>query len=223
MTDAPWHELRPEELTEFKEGLRDAFPELRVDVEGADVLVRGTLSLKNSEAVVDEFFIEARVPPSFPADLPVVREVGGRIPQTMDRHVIPITGTACLFVTDDREAQFPAGSKLLRFFDGPVRSYFFSQSYFEKTGEWPFGERPHGIDGCLDFYRDRLGLPDSRLVPAALRYLRHPRIPGHLPCFCGATRVRTCHQSALLQLQREVPQDRIKALLTILSTSEAIG
>ena len=63
---------------------------------------------------------------------------------------------------------------------------FLSQSHFEATGEWPFGERSHGKQGILESYADLLQLPCIEdLVAAYLNVLSRNHLKGHVTCLCG--------------------------------------
>lgn len=203
-----WRDAEAEAFAGFVAQIGQHFPALRVDVEEDTVFIRGQFQLRDetSGQLVDEFLIEAQVPPTFPRDLPRVWETGGRIPRIADRHVNPGDGACCLFAPEDRARQFPDGSPLIKFFNGPVFSYFYSQSYYEMMGVWPFGERRHGFEGRLDVYFELLGTTDPDVVLRAVAYLIKRNAKGHHPCFCGSgERLRKCHVAQLREVQDQVP------------------
>jgi hypothetical protein len=75
-----------------------------------------------------------------------------------------------------------------------VHNFFLSQSVFEKTGNWPFGERAHGNAGKMEFYRELFSAQNDDEAKFCLACLAHPKIRGHWPCPCGSKKkFRKCH------------------------------
>src|SRR5206468_2732231 len=142
---------------------------LHVYEEEGGVVVRGTLPVEvDGGGVAERFHLEVVFPTDYPKGVPVVKEPRGRIPRCDDRHMGP-DGSACLFVPEEYKLRHPQGQRFVDFLAGPVRDYFLSQLYFERTGRWPFGQRPHRQPGRLEFYRELLGLKEDRLVQPYLQ------------------------------------------------------
>ncbi|MGA7617105.1 MAG: SEC-C domain-containing protein [Thermoanaerobaculia bacterium] len=195
-----WHLRAPEEYACQRADVRRAYPNLHFFPEERLVL-RGSFPVALAGETIDRFQIEVILPDDYPATAPVVREIGGRIPRISDRHV-EAHGGACLFIPEEEAVYFPPGSTLLDFLQGPVRSFFVSQLYFEKFGEWPFGQWAHGAAGTLQFYASRIGIDDPRIVLAFVGYLSRREIKGHWPCPCGSGKVlRRCHREKVAELR----------------------
>jgi len=93
------------------------------------VFVSGSFPVSDTRGVLDRFLIEVEIPPRFPHSLPVVREVGHRIPWIADRHMYS-NGIACLLVEEDWWVSHPNRCyNLIEFLDGPVRNYFLGQAH----------------------------------------------------------------------------------------------
>ncbi len=193
-----WHIENPKLLQKAQDDIKK-YPTLRVVIENQTVFVRGSLQILNKEKtrVIDSFSIEIELPNDFPASIPVLRETAKRIPKIADRH-FNLDESACLFVPEEREKYFPKGSSISDFIENCVRPFLVNQSYFEETGEWPLGQRPHGLDGVLEYYREQFG-KGSKEVSDFVIYLGKREIKGHWPCYCGSgKKMRKCHMSYLI-------------------------
>lgn len=202
----PWYRTHPVLFDEFKQALAVEYPSLHASIEGGRVVVRGTLFLRGNGIEIDHYQIEIEVPNSFPRDLPVVREVGGRIPRIQDRHVEPENGRACVLLPDERHKYFPVGASLIDFIRGPVENFFLSQTYFEKTGKWLSEQWAHGLEGIVEYYAQILGTENRVVIGTCLRYLARKDLKGHWDCYCGSgKRLRDCHLEQLRELRARWP------------------
>jgi hypothetical protein len=146
--------------------------------------------------------------------VPIVYEIGGRIPRIMDRHVYPDKGNCCLFLLDETFRYYKESDTIVDFLKGPVESYFLSQSYFEsKPGEWIFGQRSHGVYGILEFYSEILNTKNVYLIGSFLSYLIKDEVKGHWQCFCGSQiLMRKCHFNILIEYRNKI--DKKAALVS---------
>ena len=153
---------------------------------------------------LDRYKIEIRLPGRYPKKLPIVREVGGRIPRIPDRHVTG-DGTACVLMPEDRGRCFPEGAPFSKFLNGPLRDFFLSQAWFEQQGEWPFKQWKHGVEGIFEYYRELTGVMDTHAVIRYVRVLSYPRLKGHILCPCGSkSRLRDCCHEQVSRLRETV-------------------
>ena len=202
---AGWADRHPGLLAEIRAYLASKHPDLDLRVEDGRVSIHGSFVIADDEGIVDRFQIVIRLPEDFPDGLPTLEEVGGRIPRGQPRHVEP-TGLACLAVPEEwyflsRDRSFQA------FLEGPIKNFLVSQSTFEATGKWPFGERPHGYEGMVQGYGELFGSADPAVIRSHLRYLAAEASKGHWSCPCGGgKKVRQCsHQDQLVTLRSRVP------------------
>jgi hypothetical protein len=152
-------------------------------VENGVVWIRGSFPIMSEGQELDRYVIEMKLLPDYPKSIPLVWEIGGRIPRTADFHVNPADGTACILLPDERWRVWPSGSTLLRFLDGPVRNFFLGQSLVRLGEPWPFGQWGHGATGIRE-YSELLETDDTRVVIGFLEMLTKTRIKGHWPCPC---------------------------------------
>lgn len=200
-----WHESNPALFVRIREELARAFPELRVSIESGIVVIRGALLIESEGELLDSYEIELWMPPDFPRSIPLVREIGGRIPHTAERHMNP-NGIACVIVPEEWLLTAES-SNLLRFLTGPVRDYFMGQSLVERGIPWPYGDRRHGRDGLLDAYSEMTGIADHTAVPRYLEYAAAKKPKAHWKCPCGSGKsVRDCHTKELRALRARVPR-----------------
>jgi hypothetical protein len=193
-----WYIENPELLQKVQDDIKK-YPTLHVLTENQTVFVRGSLQILNKEKtrVIDSFSIEIELFNDFPASLPVLRETAKRIPKIADRH-FNIDETACLFVPEEREKYFPDGSSISNFIENCVRPFLVNQSLFEEIGEWPLGQRSHGLAGVLEYYQEKFGKDSKHLIDFYI-YLGKKEIKGHWPCYCGSgKKMRKCHMSYII-------------------------
>ena len=196
-------------------------PELVVSREDNVVLVEGEVVVRDEQGPLDSYSVFIGFFCDFPATSPRVYETDGRIPRDLDRHVFPRDGACCLVVWDGwlAEVQEPT---VEAFFRGPLHDFFFSQAYFESNGEWPFGERSHGIAGVVEAFSEVLGVePDRQVVVASLRLMCRQHLRGHAACPCGSVkRLRDCHRPQVEALRDRVSRDLARRMLRQVDTSK---
>jgi hypothetical protein len=202
MTGA-WFEQKPALLEEVRRAIAADQPDLRATIVDGAVQVRGSYAVRDGGVVLDRYQVEIRFPRDYPKTLPVVEEIGGRIPRSTDRH-ISADGTACLLVPEE---WLLAGDQSFRtFLDGPMKNFFLGQLLVEAGKPWPFGQRSHGYDGLIESYMELLGITDPSQVTAYFDCLRRKALKGHFDCPCGSNkRLRNCHRAELQALAKRIP------------------
>ena len=202
-----WHTDRPDLVTDVQDALRTHQPHLHLVIppDGrAEIL--GNFVVRGENGVeIDRYQISIRLLARFPKDLPVVRETGGRIPGTEDRHINGSDGTACVLYPEDRWQCYPENGDFSVYLNGPLRDFFLSQSYYEREGEWPFGEWGHGVNGTFEFYAELIGDSDPNTVVRHITALTYPKIKGKLSCPCGSGKfIRDCCIDKVNDLRRKI-------------------
>lgn len=210
---AGWVDKRPELLAEIRAYLAARHPDLHLRIIGGRASIHGSFAITDGGGVVDRFQVIIRFPDDYPVDTPTLEEVGGRIPRAQERHVEP-NGIACLTVPEEwhflsKDRSFAA------FIEGPIKNFLVSQSTYEATGQWPFGERPHGYDGLIDAYGAWFGSNDPAVIRSHLRYLAAETPKGHWDCPCGSgKKIRRCsHRDRLAELRSKFPTDAAQRTL----------
>lgn len=169
------------------------------------VTVAGIFVCQSEDGPFDRFEIHMDVSALFPQKEPRLQEVGGRIPRTFNRHVFTSTQCCCLGLWEAWLLKTPVAN-FESYLLGPVTSYFVSQSIFELTGEWPFGEQGHSPDEIAQTYADALGLEGNGDLKAYLQLLTAPLLGGNPSCPCGSgERLRACHWRTIREQRRRIP------------------
>ncbi len=190
----PWYEDQPDLVKEIERDLREHYPTLRLDLSNGEAEVRGTYPILDEQGTeLDRWEVSIILPHSYPDDLPIVRETGGRIPAELANHVLSTDCTACVLLPETRFQSFPRGAPFRTYLDGPVRSFFTNQSYRAGGGDWVHGEWDHGAIAAVQFYKELLGSNEDlvgwRALIAVGLGLRETDL-----CPCGRRRpVFQCH------------------------------
>ncbi|GGH05092.1 hypothetical protein GCM10007420_21930 [Glycocaulis albus] len=205
------------DFAEFERALAFRQPKLRLRQTGEILVAKGEFVLSDGaslEGRLDAFDIEMLVATSYPEVEPLVREVGGRIPYHPDWHMYA-NGRCCTCIWEEWCAT-SADTSFKAFCEGPLRNFFLSQHVFEKTGEWPFGERAHGAAGYLQAAANFLGLDeDDTHADRYLQAVAAQSLKGHWDCPCGSgRRLRDCHYAHFVSLRERVDRNQAIHLLT---------
>ncbi len=141
------------------------------------------------KTVKDEYKLRFEVPSDFPNELPIVFEIGQRIPRTPDNHVNP-DGSLCLG-SPLRLKVFANKDKSL---SGFASNCVFPFLYANSIGSFLFGELSHGIAGLVEDYKDIFGVQTEIQVVQCLTLasLRR-RVANKRKCPCGCnSRLGVC-------------------------------
>jgi len=196
------------------------FPDLHFIEEHGFVFLRGSFPVLYEGRPLDRYTIEVQLARNHPAELPIVREIGGRIPHHSDRHVNADTGIACVLIPDERWRLWPVGESLLGYLTGPLHSFFLAQTMVEEGEPWPFGQWAHGPKGVFQFYRELLDTTELKVMIAYLACLSAENPKGHWPCPCqNGKRLRDCHSAEIKNLRRNISRKDAAASLAILKTA----
>ena len=209
MTESPETNLHFEAVR-ISSLLEVDFPELSVSVRSGTICIHGEFQIVDGGRVIDLYDIEITVAPGRLRALPTLREVGGRIPRTLDNHMNS-DGTACVGVPDELFYRSPLGFDLLGYLKGPVLAYFTGQSLVQRGEKWPYGEYGHGVDGRVEFYGGLLRTNDPQQVSALLTMLVAPRLRSKRLCPCGSgQKIRDFHWGVVTALRARVPRSLLR-------------
>ena len=177
----------------------------------------------------DAYRLRIDVPRGFPNEVPVVTEIGGRIPRgDPDAHVNP-DGSLCLGAPLRLVLIARQDSSVLGFFDRCVVPALYNATYRERHGgRVPLGELAHGAGGELDDYVDIFGVETYAQAVEALQLAgTKRRAANKQPCPCGCgRRLGVCRTNERVRFVRETvgrPQcrehakdllDRVRAAAT---------
>lgn len=151
--------------------------------------------------LVEDFELELTIPSDYPKSLPSVRELSNIIDPSYE-HLF-VDHKFCLGVQGELLIAQQQNPSLIRFLDGPARSFLYSYLFYSRYGRYPFGDRDHGTKGILQFYSEFFNEPDLLKAWRLLLAACTEEYRGHLPCPCGSGIAgRKCHGNAILGLKR---------------------
>lgn len=203
----PWYVKNPELADQIRSDLRARYPHLHLFIEpDGSAVVRGTFPVLSPEGrVLDRYQVSIELPRDYPRSLPIVREVGGRIPWKPEYHV-NADGVACVLLPDDRWRCFPEGAAFVQFLDGPVHDFFLGQSLVALGEGWPFGQWSHGADGVREYYQWLFQTEDLSTIQRYLEVLAKLNYKKHLACPCGSgQKIRRCCKARIVDLRNKIP------------------
>lgn len=130
--------------------------------------------------------------------LPYVIDDGSRISEDYPHR--NDNGSLCLETDASIRVHFLNGFSLTAWLREYVEPYFFSYEFFRRYGEYPFGERGHGIGGIIETYQEFFQEEDSCKVIKLMHSICESSYRGHLPCPCGSgEKFRRCHGPVVMK------------------------
>lgn len=163
-----------------------------------------------------EFNVVINIPLNYPFGFPVLKEVGGGIPRTMDRHINE-DGTCCVAVLQETIVRANKGIQVTAYVNEYVIPFLANQIYFKEYGNWCNGDYKHGNEGILQYYIELLEAKNSNEVLNILGYaLNNIRLGRNDQCFCGSKKkFKACHSHKLDEINalgREQIQKDIRTI-----------
>lgn len=181
---------------------------------GGIKIIKGRYRVLEEGACLAIFRIRIEVPPTYPRDLPVLFETGGRIPTIHDRHINSARGDACLYVPEEWKANH-ADQTFKTWLEVPVRHFLLGQLYYEQHGHFSHGERAHYAVGMIDAYAELLGVERSeKKMQYWLRILSAKPSKGHWDCPCGSRKIiRHCCRDQVQERRDNLDQKVAREML----------
>lgn len=177
------------------QGFLLAYPGMTISPSlGAEYIVQGSLSFsakfKKNDRITDSYRLKIIIPPGYPKKLPVVREIGNRIPRERDHHVMG-NGSLCFGSPLRLLQKIAKDPSLSGVAENCIIPYLYSNSHKQKYGYYPFSELEHGPLGEIKDYVDLLGLDTVEQAKYAIQLLgMKKRIANKKLCPCGCN-IRT--------------------------------
>jgi len=191
-----------EEASKQINNLIAAYPQLKMStpyLDNSEIQLAGSLNINRSAfnyIVQKEYPIEITIPLGN-SDLPRVRETGNMIASDYPHRYDD--GTLCIETDTSMLLYFIDGFDLVEWIEAFVEPYFFSYEYHSRFGVFPFGERPHHIEGIIDTYKELFHCDNLNQALRLLKYAAEDTYRGHdlCPC-CSGKKLRNCHGKQLL-------------------------
>ena len=169
-------------------------PKMKIQTAISDALIiKGDYSFKARRdregiAIEDSYKLVIILNKQFPRELPIVKELGEKIPRNNDFH-ISSDGSLCLTSPLRILLSLNENPNLIHFSNVFIRPFLFSISCKLRYGaDFMFGELDHGSEGLIEDYSDILGLSTKDQVIKAFELLgmkKRAANKRNCPCGCG--------------------------------------
>ena len=182
-------------ISEQIKHLQISYPGLHIMESNADqVRLHGSIHIyrsANSFTLDKNYNIEILIPLT-PGQLPEIIDTGKSIDESFIHRYS--NGKLCLETDTAMRIRFIDGLDLLSWMDEFVEPYYFSYEYYQRYGEFPFGERPHACLGTIDTYKDQFHCNDDIQAIKLIAFAVNKTYRGHVSCPCGSgKKLRNCH------------------------------
>lgn len=144
---------------------------------------------EDKPTIHDEYSIHIEIPKDFPIHLPIVKEIGGKIPANFDNHINP-DGSICLGSPINLMKKIYSNLTLNTFAKKCITPYLYAMSYKSKYGgDLIFGELSHGVMGLFEDYKEIFNVKSEEAVFRTLDILASKeREANKKICPCGCNR-----------------------------------
>lgn len=177
-------------IQESIEELQQAYPRLAVAPSISDsIFIKGTIDFnvtsKGINPIEGRYEVLIEVPSDFPKSVPIVKEIGNKIPIHNDFHV-NADGTLCLGSPLKLQLYIFKHPSLIEFVENLLIPHLYQVSNMLRGGEFIMGELAHGVIGEIEDYQDIFGVMGSVNVGNALAALSNrKRVANKIACPCG--------------------------------------
>lgn len=185
--------------------LIDNYPGLGVLESNSETIrLQGSIRVYRTafDYTLDRSYIVEIIIPVNSSTLPSVKDVGGSISDDYPHRYV--SGELCLETETIIRLRFIDGFSLVEWMDEYVEPYYFTYEYYCRYGVFPFGDRPHGLDGLINTYQDLFSEDDISIVWRLMSFCVTGKYRGHANCPCGSgKRTRDCHGKGLLPIMTD--------------------
>lgn len=156
------------------------------------------VNCKSEGYVLSDDYIIQIVIPLGSDKLPYVIDTGNHISKDYPHRYE--NGVLCLETDASIRIRFLDGFSLVEWIQEFVEPYYFSYEFYQRYGEFPFGERGHGLQGIMETYQELFQEKEAVKVLALMSSISDHPYRGHLLCPCGSgQKLRFCHGSVVMK------------------------
>ncbi|MDP8226168.1 MAG: hypothetical protein P9L89_00795 [Candidatus Celaenobacter polaris] len=175
-----------------------------------EIILTGKLrftAIYKNDFLEDEYNVEIHFPENYPSEFPFVKEVDNKIDKNYhhsynkeyDKRFL------CLATDSELSLKFSKDPCLRNFFKNCLIPYLYIHSFktkYNKNSEME--ERPHGVDGILNFYYNYFDVQTPQIVLKFLYYcFNTSKITENTQCPCGSNiSLMKCHYFKLVELNQ---------------------
>ncbi|OWJ93212.1 hypothetical protein B6S59_17425 [Pseudomonas sp. A46] len=167
----------------------------------------------------DSFQLHLKISRRYKEQLPLVYEVGERIPRDGNHHVNP-DGTLCLGAPIRLHKILGKNFSLMEFVERCVVPFLYSISIAEAGHQrFQFGELAHGVGGLIDDYLKLFGCSSREALKRYLHTLmlkKRRANKQHCPCNCGRKLVKCRTHRVMVDMRGVIPRGVLKETLKVI-------
>ena len=192
------------------------YTSLTIKSNGGCKYLKGILDIKSDDGVsYGSFAIEIHSSPLFPQRYPILYEVGGDIPCSIDYHKYH-DNSLCLDVEVNEIVRCRHGITVCEFIKEIAIPHLANQQHKKIYGKY-VDEYRHGIQGIADFYTELFGTTDKNIWAKGVHsVLIGPKPHRNSICYCGSgKKYKYCHYMAEQKLSLIGKQKLLEDLKTL--------
>lgn len=215
----PWYKKKPGLYETVVRDIERDFPTLAICENNGLITIEGILPiLAKDNREIDKYKIAIVLLNDYPSSVPYVFEIGNRLIKDAEHHFYSKYKNVCLFIPEEKYKYYNPDASISDFINGPVKSFFLGQTYYEIKKEWPFGQRGHDEKGIYEYYSEILNTNDKNVIVKFIDLLSKQIVKGHWNCFCGSEKkLRSCCMNTILKYRKQIdPQIALRSLSVVL-------
>lgn len=197
----PWYSTNPELFVSEQRFISSNHPDMHFMIEDGVVLLIGTLHISTNvdgKSIAGDYMLKLVFPRNYPKMYPVVYDLNNSIPKNF--HTNP-DKTLCLTTPIETSEIFFRNNSLENFINSLLIPYLIGYLYYRDYKVMPYGERLHGIDGKLEYYKEKFNTEKNTSIIKFLQIAVKKNVRGHQLCPCGSNkRIRDCHATEVKSL-----------------------
>lgn len=179
------------------------YPDLKVQFDnGATLQLSGFITVNRS---VNDFVLYKKYPLVVSVSKVTMAPPIASVPVGTINSLYPHVyndGRLCLATDIDQLLYLEQDPSIVGWMKKFVEPYFVSYEYYQRYGEYPFGDRLHGYFGILQSYSDILKA-DTNIIYPLMDYIYRNEYRGHVQCPCGSgKKIRNCHGPDMLPIYK---------------------
>ena len=184
------------------DALERAYPSIKPGFENKHWQLVGTLDVVDEFGKKwDQYQVKIIYPHEFPRKVPVMFEIGGRLPREAGYHV-NVNGSCCLSVPAREMIILSKGINTINFLQELAIPYLANQTYRQKKGRYAGEEFAHGADGVYQFYSEVFQTQNAIVILTLIGKIALNQLPDRndsCPCNSGK-KYKHCHLLAVQHL-----------------------
>lgn len=190
------------------QNVKEKYPNLQHENINNNILLKGELDFflkdpqSNKPPIYDSYYVEIKIDSKFPEEIPIVKEIGGRIKENKYEHILT-DRKLCLGLPSELGRLLKKYPTIEGFIEKILKPNLYAYSYFEKYDLMPWGDRQRGTEGIISHYVELFKTKDLYIILRLLSGIIDRIYDGNSICPCGRKlKLSDCHGETLLELNK---------------------